>query len=281
MNPSPELYPFESRWFDSSAGRVHYVDEGEGRPILMLHGNPTWSFLYRDVIRSLRGRFRCIAPDYLGFGLSDRPDGYGYTAAEHAEIVGQLVRELDLRDLIVMGHDWGGPIGLAAACEERDRVGGIVLGGTWFWPADRRAWGFSKVMSSWPMQQLILHRNFFVERFVPAGTTRDLPDEAMDHYRGVQPTAEARVGVAELPKQIRAARPLLARLEDDVPAKLGTKPALLTYPMKDQAFPAKSTIPRMRAAFGDVQVVELPDAGHYFVEDAPDEVAAAVAARFG
>ena len=73
FTPSPQLYPFESRWFESSAGRVHYVDEGEGQPILMCHGNPTWSFLYRNVIRSLRDRFRCIAVDYPGFGLSDHP----------------------------------------------------------------------------------------------------------------------------------------------------------------------------------------------------------------
>jgi haloalkane dehalogenase len=94
---------------DGAAGRVHYVDEGEGRPILMCHGNPTWSFLYRNVIKPLRGRFRCIALDYPGFGLSDRPKGYGYTPAEQAAVVGELVRALDLRELIVMDHDWGGP----------------------------------------------------------------------------------------------------------------------------------------------------------------------------
>jgi haloalkane dehalogenase len=106
--PSAQLYPFDSRWFDSSAGRLHYVDEGRGPAILMCHGNPTWSFLYRQLIRTLQGTFRCIAVDYLGFGLSDRPPGYGYTPAEHAGVVGELVRELDLKELIVMGHDWAG-----------------------------------------------------------------------------------------------------------------------------------------------------------------------------
>jgi haloalkane dehalogenase len=97
--PSAQLYPFDSRWFDSSAGRLHYVDEGRGPAILMCHGNPTWSFLYRQLIRTLQGTFRCIAVDYLGFGLSDRPPGYGYTPAEHAGVVGELVRELDLKEL--------------------------------------------------------------------------------------------------------------------------------------------------------------------------------------
>src|SRR5919199_5520644 len=103
FTPSPELYPFESRWFESSAGRVHYIDEGGGRPILMLHGNPTWSFLYRNVVKGLRDRFRCVAVDYPGFGLSERPAGYGYTPAEHARLVGELVDHLDLRHLVVMG----------------------------------------------------------------------------------------------------------------------------------------------------------------------------------
>src|SRR5919198_4515276 len=96
--PSPELFPYGSRWFDHREIRMHYVDEGSGTPILMCHGNPTWSFLYRGVITRLRERFRCIAVDYPGFGLSDRPDGYGYTPAEHAAVVGELVRELDLSE---------------------------------------------------------------------------------------------------------------------------------------------------------------------------------------
>ena len=174
FTPSPELYPFESRWFDAGAGRVHYLDEGGGRPILMCHGNPTWSFLYRHLIRALRDRFRCVAVDYPGFGLSERPAGYGYTAAEHAAVVGELVSALDLRDAIVMGHDWGGPICLSVGCAEPDRVSGVVLGNTWFWPADRRGRVFSRVMSSRPLQRAVLRRNLFVERLLPSGIVRTL-----------------------------------------------------------------------------------------------------------
>jgi haloalkane dehalogenase len=280
FTPSTELFPFESRWLESSAGRVHYVDEGSGRPILMCHGNPTWSFLYRNVIRQLRGRYRCVALDYPGFGLSDRPDGYGYTPAEHAAVAGELLRALDLRDVILMAHDWGGPIGLAAACSDPSRIGGIVLGGTWFWPPTLRFRMFSRVMSSRPLRRAILRRNLFVERFIPAGTTRELSDEEMEHYRRVQPTPEARVGVAELPGQIVAATPFLADLAESVPRELGGKRALITYPMRDSAFRPKEILPRLRSSFSDVAVVELGNAGHYFVEDAPAEVAAAVADRF-
>ena len=281
FRPSPDLFPFESRWLESSAGRVHYVDEGRGQPILMCHGNPTWSFLYRNAIAALRDRFRCIALDYPGFGLSDRPAGYGYTPGEHAAVVGELVRALDLRELIVMAHDWGGPIGLSAACADPGRVVGLVLGGTWFWPPDRRFRMFSRVMSSRPLQWAILRRNLFVERFIPANTTRTLSREEMDHYRAVQPTPEARVGVAELPRQIVKATPFLADLAESVPRQLGAKRALIMFPMRDDAFRAAEVLPRLHSSFSDVTVVELEDAAHYFVEDAPDEVAAAIVERFG
>ena len=107
----PVLFPFESRFLDVDGATVHHVDEGTGPPLLLLHGNPTWSFLYREVIAGLRDRFRCVAPDYPGFGLSRPAPGYGFTPAEHAEVVRRLVLELDLRDVTLMVQDWGGPIG--------------------------------------------------------------------------------------------------------------------------------------------------------------------------
>ena len=96
--PDPSLYPFELQWFESSAGRMHYIDEGSGPPIVFFHGNPTWSFLYRGIVDRLRHRFRCVAVDYLGFGLSDRPDGYGYTIEEHVGTTGELIEHLGSRD---------------------------------------------------------------------------------------------------------------------------------------------------------------------------------------
>jgi len=282
FRPDPDLYPFKSRWFDSSHGRVHYIDECSGPPILFCHGNPTWTFLYRNVIAGLRDRFRCIAADYLGFGLSDRPSGYGYTVEEHSRTIGELVDSLGLDGYLSMGQDWGGPISMAVDTVRADRVRGVVLGNTWFWPAEGlKMTTFSRVMSSRPMQRAILNRNFFVERLIPVGTTRTLTPREMEHYRAVQPSPEARRGVAELPKQIRAARPLLQRLARDVPETLGAKPALLVWGMKDFAFNPAATLPRMRATFADHVVVELPDANHFMQEDAPERIAAAIIDRFG
>ncbi|MBV9715281.1 MAG: alpha/beta fold hydrolase [Solirubrobacterales bacterium] len=278
--PSDELYPFQSRWLQSSVGRVHYVDEGSGQPILMCHGNPTWSFLYRHVIGELRDRFRCVAVDYPGFGLSERPAHYGYTPAEHATVVGELVAELDLSELIVMGHDWGGPIGLSVACANPCRVAGLALGNTFFWPPDRRARMFSKIMSSWPLQRAIINRNLFVERILPSGISRQLSPEEFRHYRAVQPTPQDRIGVAELPKQIITATPFLSTLERGVQGKLADTRVLITYPMRDPAFPADTVLPRMRETFSDLDLRELPHAKHFFLEDAPHEVAVGIVERF-
>lgn len=280
FKPSAQLYPFESRWFETSCGRLHYVDEGSGRPILLLHGNPTWSFLYRNVIVRLRDRFRCVAVDYLGFGLSERPSGFAYTPRQHVEVVSQLVRHLDLSGLVVAGHDWGGPIGLGVAALDPERVEGLVLGNTWFWPPTLGARVFSGVMSSKWMQRRILQANYFVERLLPAGVVRKLSEAEMAHYRGVQSTAELRVGIAEFPRQIVAATPWLTDLERSVARHLSTKRVLVTYPMRDMGFRAKQILPRFRATFWDIDVVELKRAKHFFLEDESDVVAASIRARF-
>jgi haloalkane dehalogenase len=184
FTPDPALYPFTSRWFDSSRGRVHYIDEGAGPVIVFFHGNPTWSFLYRNIIAGLRDRFRCIAPDYLGFGLSERPEGFTYRIDEHAAVMGELVDHLELEQYLSMGQDWGGPISMAVGTDRADRVRGVVLGNTWFWPAaDLPTKMFSRVMGSPPMQWAITQRNFFVERLIPAGTNTRLDDAEMEHYR--------------------------------------------------------------------------------------------------
>ena len=280
FTPDPSLYPFGSHWFASTAGRMHYVDEGAGPPILFLHGNPTWSFLYRKVITALRGSFRCVAVDLLGFGLSERPEAYGYTAQEHARTVGELVDHLGLDGFVMMGHDWGGPVGLAVAVARSERVRGVVLGDTWFWPADFRMAAFSRVMSaSWSRRQL-LERNIFVERVIPLGTARRLTPAEMDHYRRVQPSSGARRGVAELPRELLAAGPLLRRLATEVPAALGDRPALLVWGKNDLAFRPGRLLPRMQSAFADSVTVVLPHARHFIQEDAPEEIARAVAARF-
>ena len=134
------LFPFESRFLSLRSGaRVHYVDEGEGPVLLFLHGNPTWSFLYRKIIKNLASSFRCIALDYPGFGLSSTPTGRSFAPEEHAAVVAELVEHLALRNITVMVQDWGGPIGFQFAIAHPGRLSGFIIGNTWAWPLEKAA----------------------------------------------------------------------------------------------------------------------------------------------
>ena len=271
-----KLFPFESKWFEGAGPRIHYVDEGKGRALVMFHGNPTWSFLYRKVINELKNDFRCIAMDYPGFGLSERPSGYGYTSAEHANVVGKLVDHLDLDGFVVVGQDWGGPIGMTVALERAERVAGLVFANTWYWPAQGSLTTFSLVMSSPPLQWLILNRNSFVNFIMPRSVAMPMPPEVFKTYQDAQPTPQARRGVAEFPRQIRKARPLLERLAAEAPKALGDKPLELVWAMKDPAFGNAAVLARWQRDFPNANVARLADANHYIQEDAPGAVAAAI-----
>jgi haloalkane dehalogenase len=280
FEPDRTLFPFESKWFQSSVGQVHYVDEGSGPPILFLHGNPTWSFLYRGIVIRLRKHFRCIAVDYPGFGLSPHPKSYGYRAEEHAEVVTELVRGLGLENLTIMGQDWGGPIGMRTALDQPDRIRALVMGNTWYWPATTLMMqAFSWLMSTNYIQGQIFKKNMFVEKIMPRAVKYPLPDEVMAHYRGPFETIDSRAGVAEFPREITRAGGWLRRIEADVPEILGNRPLLLTWGMHDQAFPA-SYMDRFRIDFEDVRVTRL-DAKHYIQEDAPAEISEAIESFLG
>lgn len=278
--PNPTLFPFQSRWMQTSVGQVHYVDEGSGPPILFLHGNPTWSFLYRGIIIRLRKRFRCIAIDYPGFGLSPHPPTYGYSAAEHSAVVSELIRSLDLNGLTIMGQDWGGPIGLRAALDNVARIRSLVMGNTWYWPLDRLVMrAFAHTMSSGPMQKQIFNKNFFVERVMPFAVKHKLAEEVLDHYRGPFPTIDSRAGVAEFPKQLLTAEDWLRELDADVAYGLGQLPLLLTWGIHDLAFPP-TMMDCFRRDFESVRIARL-DAKHYIQEDAPAEIADAIGKFLG
>ncbi len=275
FTPDPRLFPFESRWYESPVGPVHYIDEGEGDPILFLHGNPTWSFLYRGVVIRLRGKFRCIAVDCPGFGLSARPEDYGYSPAEHSEVVRDFVRHLDLRRLTIMGHDWGGPIGMRVAADELHRLRALVMGNTWYWPVE--AWhikAFSYIMGTAFMQLQILNRNFFVEKIMRLGVKHPLADEVLDQYREALPTPGSRIGVAEAPRQILASDLWLGALADDVHDRLANVPLLLTWGIEDIAYP-RTYMDRFRDDFRLSSVRRL-DAKHFIQEDCPGEIAEAI-----
>src|SRR3989338_6551111 len=117
-----KLYPFESHFLDLEGVRYHYVDEGRGEPVVLLHGNPTWSFYYRRLILDLRQRYRVIAPDHIGCGFSDKPQRYAYTLEQHIANGQALIERLGLARIALVMHDWGGAIGMGSATRHPDTV---------------------------------------------------------------------------------------------------------------------------------------------------------------
>lgn len=274
-----KLFPFESRFLEADGNVVHYVDEGRGPVLLMLHGNPTWSFVYRDVITALSGSFRCVALDYPGFGLSTPAPGYQFHPSDHAQVVADFIDRLDLRDATLVAQDWGGPIGVSAVLRRRDCFSGLVLGNTWAWPVngDLHFEVFSHLMGGIVGRQLIRHFNLFVNVMIPAGHRRRRVTAAeMTHYRSALPTPQRRTPSAVFPRDITAARTFLADLERGLPS-LGNLPALIIWGDADVAFREKERR-RWESVLPNHRTVVLAGAGHYLQSDAPAEFADAISA---
>lgn len=280
------LYPFESRWCEVEGIPVHYVDEGQGQPILFLHGNPTWSFLYRDIIRALRGKFRCLALDYPGMGMSGKPRDfgqptYGFTPREHSRIVQGFVEKLDLGDLGLMVQDWGGPIGIGMATRVPDRISHLIIGNTCAWPMTGPAvWMFSNGLGRGLGRQLILRQNLFVERILPAAINDKsrLSRDVMAAYRGPYPTPKDREPTAVFPREILGSRDYLEEVERSL-HHLAKKPVQLVWGTDDQAFTKRELI-RWQELYPDARVRLLRGANHFIQEDAPEGIAESISSFF-
>ncbi len=270
-------YPFEDRWAEIDGHLVHYVDEGSGPTLLLLNGNPSWSFGWRDVIRSLRGSFRCVAPDYPGFGLSREAPGYDFRPRSHSAVVEALVDRLDLRDLIVVGYAWGGPIGLGLAGRRPELVRALVIGNTWAWPDDRlRVRAFSALMGG-PLGALTVERlDLMLRLYLPLNLKRGrLTASERRAYAGPFPRDRRHV-MRVLPREITAGRAWLEEVEAGLP-RLADLPVLILWPDSDPGF-GDAELARWRSLFPGAEVVGLRRVGQYIDEDAPDDVAAAIRA---
>ena len=268
---SDELFPFESRWVEAHGTRLHHVDEGEASlpTLLLVHGNPTWSFLYREIVLGLRDRFRCVALDLPGFGLSAPPEGFRFTPLEHALALERFVLELELDDVTLLTQDWGGPTGFAVAGWHPDRFASFVVGNTWAWPMDKRGTGTWSAFFSSPLGSRLM-RDQAVQR---GARRRTLTDEEVAHFR-----LPARLdAVKGLARGVGGAKPFLAEVERGLPA-LADRPALILWPDRDVAF-GEGERRRWEHVFADHTTVPLEGAGHFIQEDAPGEIVAAVRDR--
>ncbi len=270
---SKDLYPFDDHWIDIDGNTVHYVDEGKGPTLLLLHGNPTWSFEHRNLIKQLSGSYRCISLDYPGFGLSTARSGYSFLPREHSEIVEKFALALNLRDITLVMEDWGGPIGLGFAGRRPDLIRSLVIGNTWAWPVngDPQFENFSNFMGG-PVGSF-LNRNFdfMVNVGIPRSTERSLSHEVMTAYRGPFPTRSSRAATTILAQSIIGSHDYLAEVEANL-NELADRPVLILWPLKDRAFKAKER-EHFESIFKNHRTVLLPEAKHYIQEDEPVRIA--------
>jgi len=277
MLPFPvphDLFPVEHRFIDLGEARIHYVDEGTGEPVLLLHGNPTWSFLYRKIIAGLSDEFRCIAPDYPGYGMSSAAPGYRYTPGEHSAVIERFVDQLGLSGLTLMVQDWGGPVGLGLAGRRPELVRRLIIGNTFAWPLapEPRVRLFSAVLGGPPGRVLNRWFNFAPRVFFARGFAQPVPPEVMRAYLAPWRDPERRAPAAIAPRQLIAAAGYLAEVEAGLP-KIADRPALIVWGMKDFAF-RESARRRFEQAFPDHRTVLLPGASHFVQEDAGQQIAA-------
>lgn len=266
------LYPFTSHVLPTDAGRMHYVDEGAGPPIVLLHGNPTWSFLYRDLIHQLTPAYRCVAPDYIGFGRSDKPADATYEPSAQAARVEALITQLDLHDITLVMHDWGGPIGLSYALQHPGRVRRIVIANSWMWPLhdDVRVALFSRLAGSALGRAAIMRYNAFARIVLPlafADRSR-LSERAFHHYVAPLAAPSDRMGSWAFPRALRSETSWLASLWRRR-APLERMPMLIVWGLRDPAFRIRH-LQRWMDAFPHARVHPLPGVGHYVPEEAPD-----------
>lgn len=271
-----ELFPFQSRFLDLDGHRVHYVDEGSGPTLLFLHGNPTWSFDYSTVITLLRADFRCIAVDYPGFGLSTAAPGYRYLPAEHAAVIGGFVDALGLSNATLVGHDWGGPIGLAVVQHRPEIFDRLVFTNTWAWPvSDPLIQVMSHVMGS-PIGRLLIRQlNLFVNVMIPIGHRLTTPtSRQMDHYKKALDSPARREASAVFPREITSSRAFLADIEAGL-EDIAALPTLIIWGDGDFAF-GDMELRRWQQTFTDHETVIVSGAGHFVPSDAPEQFAAAI-----
>jgi haloalkane dehalogenase len=269
-----ELYPFTSRSHRLPAGAMHYVDEGpRTRPIVFVHGTPTWSFLWRRAIVALRATRRCVAPDHLGFGLSDKPEA-GLVPAEHARNLATLIDALGLRGVTLVVHDFGGPIALPMALEQPGRVSRLVVLNSWMWSfeGDRHIERGARLMTSGLGRWMYRSLNASLRLITPTAyadrkkLTKRMHAQLLAPFTGIDSRervlwtlARSLLGSSDFYADLWERRAALAEL-----------PALIVWGTKDPAFPHRY-LARWREALPGAGVLELP-VGHWPHEEAPAEV---------
>jgi len=291
MKPIPrELYPFDGNYLDLGDYRMHFLDEGSGPPVVCVHGNPTWSFYYRDLVLGLRDEHRVVVPDHVGCGLSDAPldDAYDYTLARRIDDLEALVDHLDLGQVDLVVHDWGGAIGMGWAARHPDMVRRLVILNTaaFHLPQGKTVPWQLRLVRDTPLGVFLVRGfNLFARGATSAAvTTKKLPKDLRDAYCAPYDSWADRIATARFVQDIplKPSDPGYQTITDTAAGleALADHPIMICWGEKDFVFDH-----HFREEFERIwpraEVHSFPQAGHYVLEDAETEILDLVKAFLG
>lgn len=269
------LYPFRHHYLEIDTHRIHYVDEGKGPVVLFAHGTPEWSFGYRELIKLLRGSFRCVAPDYLGFGLSDKPEKADYSTPKHAERFEMFIEKLGLKNISIIANDFGGSIALNYAIRHPENIHRICLSNTWLWSLsnDRHYSIPGRVMSTGLGRLLYRRFNLPVTVIMPRayGNKSKLTRKIHFHYKKPLSTPAERNGTYGFAKDLMDAGPWWDKLWMDLD-RVKDKKFLIFWGLKDSFVPARE-LDKWVSRIPDARVITFEQAGHFVQEEEPEHMA--------
>ncbi len=270
-------YPFTSHWFQTPAGIQHYVDEGTGPVLLMVHGNPTWSFAWRRLVSAFRGQYRVIAIDHLGCGFSEKPqDRNIYTLNGHIQRLQSLVELLGLKNITLFGHDWGGAIGMGCACRMKERFRRFVLMNTGAFRS--QAIPFRISLCRIPLLGMLGDQGFnlFARAALSMAVEKPLSPAARAGLIAPYDSWANRIAVHEFVQDIPLTSShhsygTLTEVDESLPS-FSSHPIKLIWGMKDWCFTPQEFLNGFLARFPNASVTRIADAGHYVFEDATEQV---------
>ena len=276
------LYPFTSHYLDLNGLKYHYIDEGEGDPIVMVHGNPTWSFYYRELIKALSGHYRSIVPDHIGCGLSDKPEvtDYDYRLSSRIDDLDNLLDTLTIDEKITLIlHDWGGMIGMAYALRHPEKIRRlVVMNTTAFLPpsAKRIPMRLSIIRSFGPLAALaVLGFNLFAVGALFMASEKGLSPEVKKGLTAPYNCWKNRIAtlkfVQDIPLAAKDPSYRLAKQVDDQLQTLSNLPMLICWGEHDFVFD-HDYLAEWQRRFPQAEVHCFPDAGHYVLEDVPEKI---------
>lgn len=281
-------YPFESHYIEVHGSKMHYVDEGSGDPILFLHGQPTWSYLWRNVIPHVSGQGRAIALDLIGFGKSDKPD-IEYRFFDHVKYVEGFIEKMGLKNVTLVIHDWGSALGFHYAMRHEDNVKGIACMEALFMPARYEEMPpelaeFFQTVRGPNSRELLIDQNMFVEQALPASIVRDLTEEEMNRYREPFLDPSSREPVWRWPQEV----PIDGEPADvhQVVAAYSEKlqqselPKLLFYATPG-AIVLEPVVEWCKQNLSNLTTVHIGPGAHYLQEDNPHLIGSELAKWYG